>query len=111
MLGIGDKGCRWRYSQHMLVQHRGERIANSADNRLIGPDVLVESICCAEESIGLGHGHAFERQCAAAMCDGYRRWGNLVVIEPGINELERLWMWRHKFSDLLLRQVLTISVS
>ncbi len=46
---------------HMRVQNRGERVAERAENAILRLDVLVELVRRAEESVGLGHGHAIER--------------------------------------------------
>ncbi|KAH9037095.1 hypothetical protein EDB85DRAFT_2201858 [Lactarius pseudohatsudake] len=67
-------------------------------------DVSCQLVRCTEESVGLGHGHAFEHQCIAAVGHRNGRGGYAVVLEPGIHELEGLWTLCDEFSHLLLCQ-------
>ena len=87
----------------MFVQHYGKRIADRAENGgVVRPGIPVELVRCTEEFVSLGHGHARERQPVAAVCR--RDVGELysMVCEPGVNEPERLWVRRNKFSDPFL---------
>ena len=98
----GEDRCR-RDSLHVCVQHCGKRIVHCPENGgVVRSSIPVEPERCPEECVCLQHGHAGESQPVAAMCPRYGGGLHSMVFEPGVNELERAWVWCDKLSDPLL---------
>ena len=99
----GEEDCRRRDSLHVCVQHCGKRIVHCPENGgVVRSSIPVEPERCPEEFVSFEHGHVGEREPVSAVCR--RDGGGLhsMVCEPGVNELERAWVWCDKLSDPLL---------
>ena len=100
---------RRRDGLHVREQRHGECVAERAEDGFVRLSVPVELVRCAEEGVRLGHGYAGYGQPAAAVRRGDGGRWHAVVLEPGPDEHERVWVRRNELGDLLLGQVRAVS--
>ena len=87
------------------MQHRGDRIANRADYRVVRIGISVELVRRAKELVSLGHKHVADRQPGFAMCcrDGGGRYA--VVYKPGTYKVEGILVRFDELGNLLFEKV------